>query len=371
MKRRRQEHAPAVLDRRALLKGLSFAGAAVAAPPSFAALAPARLPTRADSASPDWTALAARDHKPIRPDFRNVHATGRRRMVTSDHPLATRAALNALERGGSAADAYMTAALAQCVLEPTMTTLGGGFGMTLWRASERRLEMGGGAFSFPESISATEPWDEQKSWTGWGAMVPGYVRGLEACHRAWGRLPWRDLFEPAVTFAEQGFVIDHLLFAYAKEARKMIGRYPGSGRNDWFRDGYMLGVGDTLRQPALARTLRMLRDDQPAFAMATPSRSFIECMLQATANVVEYEMPLAEAARAPRFGHPHPGMNAAEIEAAFPEEFLAELERRGHVLFPVSPNDVNAGCVQGVHLAANGTLHGVADPRRRGLASGA
>ncbi len=575
MKRNRFATAAHGLDRRALLQSLAFAGAAASSPVLGKLTIPAHTPAPSDDPSPDWPALALRDHKPIQPNFDNVQARGQRRMVTSDHPLATWAALDALKRGGSAADAYMTAALTQCVLEPTMTTLGGGFGMTMWHAAEGALGMGGGSFSFPENSPASEPWDEQKSWTGWGAMVPGYVRGLEACHEAWGRLEWKDLFEPAITFAEQGFVIDHLLFAYAKETRKMIGRYPGAGRDDWFRNGFMLGVGDTLRQPALAKTLRMLRDegpdsfyagpfakrladevqkrggtittqdleavrafavpsvwkpgapgatsyrgfvvppvvgelfqlglqvleqadladlgrptenvealhvqmrtmqelwlrggdltpanrehfvskehatqvlsdirkgparpfrgfsaatcglvvvddegnvacgthssssepfggginvdgvilnravflrkypdmprgfstqmwlfrdDQPVLAMATPSRSFIECLLQATANLVEYDMDFEAATRAPRFGHPHPGMDAAEIEASFPETHFSELERRGHVLFPVSPNDVNAGPVQGVRRAADGTLEGVADPRRRGLAAGA
>ena len=62
-------------------------------------------------------------------------------------------------------------------------------------------------------------------------MVTGFVRGLKTCHKAWGKLPWRDLFEPAIVFAEEGFVIDHLLWGYAKATRKMIGRFPGTGRD--------------------------------------------------------------------------------------------------------------------------------------------
>ena len=186
-------------------------------------------------------------------------------MASSDHTYATEAALWALERGGSAADAYMTAAIAQCVLEPTMTTLGGGFGMAFWDAETGQLAQGGGFFAFPSGAPASEPYDERKSWTAWGAMVPGFVRGLETCHAAWGKLRWEDLFEPAIVFAEEGFVIDHMLWGYAKATRKMIGRFPGPGRDAWFRDGYMLGVGDVLRQPALAATLKALPDEGPDY----------------------------------------------------------------------------------------------------------
>ena len=523
----------------------------------------------------DWAALARRDLKPIQPDLANVHATGSRIMASSDHPYATEAALWALGRGGSAADAYMTAAIAQCVLEPTMTTLGGGFSMAFWEAETGQLRHGGGYYAFPSGAPATEPYDERRSWSAWGAMVPGYVRGLETCHATWGRLPWQDLFEPAIVFAEEGFVIDHLLWGYTKAARKMVGRFPGTGRDAWFRNGYMLGIGDILRQPALAATLKAIRDEgpgyfyegpfarqlaaevqrrgggitvddlknfdqtwvsppwtpggegstpyrgfevapvsgalfqlalrvyeaadlqalgrptasvealhtqvrlaqelwirgrnitpenqaqwvseqhaaevleairsgparpfpgfsaatcaltivdaagniaagthssssepfgsginvggvvlnrasfirkftdmpkglsaqlwlfrngRPALVMATPSRSLIECLLQGVANAVEYDMSLTETVSAPRFGHPHPGMTAIEIEGDFDEALLSALAAKGHDLFRVSPKDVNMGSIHGVRLSGDGTIEGVADPRRRGLAKGA
>lgn len=535
----------------------------------------AHLPAFAGAAARDWAALARKDLKPIQPNRANIFAAGTGAMASSDHPYATEAALWALERGGCAADAYMTAALAQCVLEPTMTTIGGGFGMAFWDAGKGQLSLGGGFFDFPAGAPATEPYDERKSWTGWGTMVPGFMRGLEACHKAWGKLPWEDLFEPAIVFAEDGFVIDHLLWGYSKHSRKMIGRYPGSGRDVWFRNGYMLGVGDTLYQPALAATLKALRSEgpdyfytgpfarklaaaiqqrggvltandlknynlvqigppwspgepggtpyrgyevaplsgalfqlglrvceaadlggmgrptesvealntqvrlaqelwirgrditpenqaewvseqhaaevldairnkpprpfkgfsaatcaltiidadgnlaagshssssepygaginvdgvilnratfmrkfpdmpkgisiqlwlfrngRPALAMATPSRSLMECLLQGTANVVEYGMNLKETVQAPRFGHPHPGMKAIEIEGDFDEQVLQGLAAKGHDLFRVSPKDGNMGSIHALRLLGDGAVEGVADPRRRGQVKGA
>ncbi len=108
------------MDRRTFLKATAAAGL-------YAAVAPAALaePKR------DWAKLASIDRKPIKPVDEHIFSTGREVMVSSDHPLATEAALWALERGGTAADAYMTAAIAQCVLEPTMTTLAGGFGIAV------------------------------------------------------------------------------------------------------------------------------------------------------------------------------------------------------------------------------------------------
>ena len=576
------------MDRRSFLQSSIAAGAVGAAACADAAETPgfAELPASASTPSQagfpgavgtpgerDWAAMARVDLKPPQPIAGHVRAVAEAPMVSTDHPCATEAALWALERGGTAADAYITAALVQCVLEPAMTTLGGGFGLTFFRADTGELSTAGGAFAFPSGAPASEPYDEARSWTGFGAMVPGYVRGLEAAHAAYGRLPWQDLWEPAIAFAENGFVIDHTLWGYVHHARKMVGRFAGPGRDNWFRDGYLLGVGDTVRLPELAATMTHLRDEggdyfytgpfarklvdevqrrgggitlddlaamqgfvspswksgddggapyrgyeiapssgllfqlglqvfeaadlralgpptenvealhiqmrvaqelwrrgaditpdtqddfispdnarrvwqdirssaprpflgfaaatcgnvivdgqgnvaagthssssepfgtginvdgvvmnratylrkylnmpvgfstqlwlyrdgRPALVMATPSRSLMECLLQAAANFVEYGMDGGQVVRAPRFGHPHPGITAAEIEGDFGDPALAELEARGHALFPVSPRDANMGSVHSVRRLDDGRLEGIADPRRRGRASG-
>jgi len=522
----------------------------------------------------DWTAMSRVDLKPPRPISTHIHAVGPGPMATTDHPYATEAALWALERGGTAADAYITAALVQCVLEPTMTTLGGGFGVTCFDAASGELSTAGGSFAFPSGAPPSEPYEEARSWTGFGAMVPGYVRGLEAAHSAYGRLPWQDLWEPAIAFAENGFVIDHILWGYVHHARKMVGRFAGPGRDNWFRDGYLLGVGETVHLPELAATMTRLRDEggdyfytgpfarklvdevarrgggitlddmaamqgfvspswksgepggapyrdyeiapssgllfllglqvfeaadlrsmgpptesvealhtqirvaqelwlrgaditlenqddfispdnarrvwqdirsspprpfigfaaatcgnvivdaegnvaagthssssepfgtginvdgvvmnratylrkytnlpvgfstqlwlyrdgRPALVMATPSRSLMECLLQGAANFVEYGMTGDQVVHAPRFGHPHPGIASAEIEGDFGDDAIAELESRGHALFPVSPRDANMGSIHAVRWLDDGRLEAVADPRRRGRAAGA
>ncbi len=521
----------------------------------------------------DWTALGRADLKPPRPIEAHIRAVSPAPMVSTDHPYATEAALWALERGGTAADAYITAALVQCVVEPSRTTLGGGFGVTFFDAAAGELSTAGAGFSFPSGAPATEPYDEARSWTGFGAMVPGYVRGLETAHAAYGRLPWEDLWEPAIAFAENGFVIDHTLWGYLHDYRKMVGRFAGPGRDNWFRDGYLPGVGETVHLPELAGTMTRLReeggdyfytgpfaqklvdevarrgggitmddlaamggfvspswrsgdpggapyrgyeiapssgllfqlglqvfeaadlramgpptesrealhtqirvaqelwhrggeiapggeadfispdnarrvwqdirnrpprpftgfaaatcgnvifdaegnvaagthssssepfgtginvdgvvmnraiylrkytnlpagfstqlwlyrDGRPALVMATPSRSLMECLLQGAAGFVEYGMDGGQVVAAPRFGHPHPGIDAAEIEGDFGDEAIAALEEQGHALFPVSPRDANMGSIHAVRRLPDGGLEGVADPRRRGLARG-
>jgi gamma-glutamyltranspeptidase/glutathione hydrolase len=92
--------------------------------------------------------------------------------------LASAADACALERGGSAADAYLTAAFAQAVLEPTMTTLAGALGVNYFEAATGRLHQTGGGFRSP--AAETPEWSESDSVTGRAVMVPGWVRGAEA-----------------------------------------------------------------------------------------------------------------------------------------------------------------------------------------------
>jgi len=114
----------------------------------------------------------------------------------------------------------------------------------------------------------------------------------------------------------------------------------------------------------------VFKDGKPVFAMSTPSRSFLECVLQATANTFEHGMGLEESAWAKRFGHPHPGMYGIEIEGDIDWEIQKELSQRGIEQFPVSPMDFNMGSIHAVHLQQDGSIHGVADPRRAGSAKG-
>src|SRR5688572_29244948 len=187
------------MDRRTLLKSAALAGG----------LSTLNGFTFGPSYRPacSWRQRQGEDLKPLSPIKSHIFARGTRGMASSSHPLATEAAVCALEKGGSAADAYLMAAFAQTVLEPAMTTLAGGLGMGYFDAKSGQFYQCGGGFASPAAEAGD--WPDAESITARPTLVPGYVRGAESIHKRFGKLSWAELLEPAIAFAEDGFIIDH------------------------------------------------------------------------------------------------------------------------------------------------------------------
>lgn len=197
-----------------------------------------------------------------RPDPADVAAVGAEAMISTSHPLATEAGLDALRKGGSAVDAYIAAAAVQTVVEPTMTSLAGGLGVSIYEPSTGQSRMVGGAGGLPEDEDGKL--DEPARWSGRTVVPPGWVSGAHGAWKRWGKLEWGELFTHALAYARDGFVVDQLLWGTIFEYRTVPGRY-AAGREVWFPDGTLIGVGDVLRQPALARTIEQLAEEGPAF----------------------------------------------------------------------------------------------------------
>jgi len=167
-------------------------------------------------------------------------------MVATSQPLATRAGLRALERGGNAADAALAAAAVLCVTEPMSTGIGGDcFAQVWWDGKIEGLDSAGPApaSAEPEPVAETGP----RSVT-----VPGAVAGWSAFADRYGRLGLDRCLEDAVDAAEGGFAVSPRTAA------------------SWSLIGGPLGdppaVGDVVYQPELGVTLRRIADEgSPAF----------------------------------------------------------------------------------------------------------
>jgi gamma-glutamyltranspeptidase len=185
---------------------------------------------------------------------------GRRGSVAANHPLAAQAGLLALRAGGNAVDAAVATALTLSVVEPMMSGLGGdGFYHVFDRASGRAVAFNGTgpapAAATPERYAGGIPRIGPLS-----VSVPGTVAGLDAMHRSFGRLPWRNLFGEAITFARDGFGATRSYCHFAEEYRQTLLADPSTTAT-FLACGSLPPLGATIVQPELARTLEEIAID--------------------------------------------------------------------------------------------------------------
>ncbi|UYZ63410.1 gamma-glutamyltransferase [Hymenobacter weizhouensis] len=192
-----------------------------------------------------------------------------RAMVTSAHPEATRIGVEVLRRGGTAWDAAVAVQFALAVALPTAGNIGGG-GFVLYRAADGRE----GALDFRETAPAAASRDMYLDQQGniipdlstlghLAAGVPGTVAGMAALHQKLGKLPWRELVQPAVDLAAQGLKLTEKEAAGLNRQREAFLKYNPSTPPAYVRpDGATRPwqAGDVVRYPDLARTLERIRD---------------------------------------------------------------------------------------------------------------
>jgi gamma-glutamyltranspeptidase/glutathione hydrolase len=190
-------------------------------------------------------------------------AIGTNGMVSSAHPLATKAGLEILEDGGNAFDAAVAVAAALNVVEPEMSGVGGYGAVVTYDAEEegetRFLEIGS---KVPESVDTSifRPPTPNYLENRCGAPVvatPGNLNAWEALSEEYGDLEWRRLFDPATRYAEDGFVVNEELAGWIGSEYPA---FPENAKAIYGRDGVPLGVGDRLVQEDLGDSLRTIAE---------------------------------------------------------------------------------------------------------------
>ncbi|MFL6787589.1 MAG: gamma-glutamyltransferase family protein [Sphingomicrobium sp.] len=192
-------------------------------------------------------------------------------FVIAANPLAARAGMEVLEKGGSAVDAAIAVQAMLSLVEPQSSGIGGGAFLNYYDAQTRRLTIYDGREVAPaqatpgmflDSAGKPLPFD-QAVLSGRATGVPGVVAMLSMAHREHGKLAWRTLFGSAERSADEGFIVSPRL------GRLLAGTFAENRAPDviaYFRraDGTRLTAGDRLRNPAYAAFLRRLAQQGPA-----------------------------------------------------------------------------------------------------------
>jgi gamma-glutamyltranspeptidase/glutathione hydrolase len=191
--------------------------------------------------------------------------TASRQMVAAADPLAAEAGRRILRAGGSAVDAAIAVQMVLNLVEPQSSGVGGGGFLLHWSQAERKLRSYDGRETAPAAATPDRflgPDGKPLAFLdavvgGKSVGVPGIVRMLEKAHRAHGRRPWAELFEPAIRLAEEGFPVSRRLATLLAQEAKLGLAEPA--RSYFFQpDGTPKPAGTILRNPALAETLRAI-----------------------------------------------------------------------------------------------------------------
>jgi gamma-glutamyltranspeptidase / glutathione hydrolase len=189
--------------------------------------------------------------------------TSDRAVVVSGHPLASRAGVLALEKGGNIVDAAIAVSFALGVVEPDASGVGGdGMALVFLKGMSEPVVVD---YKDQVPIKATRDNPALQQSTGDGpsaANIPGVVAGLDLLYRRFGsrKVSWADLIAPAIEYAEQGYVLDEALPTSIVEGRKFFEKYAESKRI-YLPGGKVPRPGDRFVNKDYAATLRAIAAD--------------------------------------------------------------------------------------------------------------
>lgn len=198
-----------------------------------------------------------------RSDMTAVRTVGYAVSTANSH--ATRAACEVLRAGGTAADALITAQTVLGLTEPQASGLGGGAFLLYYDAEHETVAAYDGRETAPAAATEnylrwvsdtdrTEPRPDARA-SGRSIGVPGVLRMLELAHTEHGRIEWRELFDPAVALADQGFEISPRLAGQIADSATELARDPAAAEYFLNPDGSPKAAGTVLTNPALSKTL--------------------------------------------------------------------------------------------------------------------
>jgi gamma-glutamyltranspeptidase/glutathione hydrolase len=193
-----------------------------------------------------------------------------RTMVAAANPMAVKAGLDVLRRGGTAVDAAIAVQMVLGVVEPQSSGLGGGGFLLHYDNATGAISAYDGRETAPAGatpgmflVNDGQPLGMREAvWSGISVGVPGALAMLELVHKEHGKLPWSDLFAAAIALARDGFPAPSRLATWLERIPPLRGE-PGIRAVFFNEDGSPKKAGERVVNPALAETMQRIADHGP------------------------------------------------------------------------------------------------------------
>ena len=217
-----------------------------------------------------------------------------RAVVVSGHPLASEAGRIALDKGGNIVDAMIAVSFALGVVEPEASGVGGDGQAVLYLKGMSEPTV----VEYKDQTPMRATLDNPKIMrngrlVGDGAAaanIPGVVAGLDYLYKHYGsgRVKWAELIEPAIRYAEDGFILDNSLPSSVEEGRQFLEKHAEAARI-FLPGGAVPKAGDRFVNKDYAETLRAIaKDGAEAFYRGTIARRIADDM-EANGGIITYD----------------------------------------------------------------------------------
>jgi len=213
-------------------------------------------------------------------------------MVATSHPLATQAALDILKKGGNAIDAAIAADAVLGVVEPTGAGIGGDIFALIWSADKGKLYGLNGSGRSPRSLKLEyfqeNTYEFIPSYGPLPVSVPGCVDGWFEMHDMFGRLPMKDIIQPAIGYARDGFPVTEVIAYYLDKGTAILKEYPNI-KEVYMPGGKSPAKGEIFRNPLLANTLeKIVKGGRNEFYRGTIARN-IDAFMKKQGGFLSYD----------------------------------------------------------------------------------
>lgn len=291
--------------------------------------------------------------------------------VASVNPLATEAGMQALKRGGNAVDAAVATAIMLGVVDGHNSGLGGGC-FILIRAADGSVTAIDARETAP-ALATRDMYlkdgkvDDAASKTGALAPgTPGALAGYTLALQKHGRLPLADIILPAAEVAETGFTLDAVYERKLQTVQDDLAKFPGSREVLFKADGTLHKKGDVLKQPGLARTLRLIAEHGPDWFYRGEFAEKVDAWMRANGGVMRkedfaaYTAKLREPLRTTYRGHEILGFPPPSSGGVHVAQILSMLEI--HDLAAMTKADRTHVMAEAMKLAFADRAHWLGDP---------
>jgi gamma-glutamyltranspeptidase/glutathione hydrolase len=185
-----------------------------------------------------------------------------RGIVATSHVLASQAGAQVLERGGSAIDAAIAANVVLGVTEPMMNGIGGDLFLLYWDSKTGKLYGLNSSGWAPRKLTIDSLRKKGlRSMPDSGidsVTVPGVIDGWSQAHKKFGRMPWKELFAPAIFYAEHGYAVPEVIHDYWVAGERTL--TTPEARRVFLQNGKAPELGVMFSNPDLGKALRLLAE---------------------------------------------------------------------------------------------------------------